>query len=128
MRDPPAGQSSGPCESRMVPGLFFEMFRLHVFPMRHTLATSTAKQKSRTNCLRVSLSTFTRMFYLPPSPEGNLGFWDQKQDNRRNSPRKTMKAFLFPGRLHPNRAGCMLQPPPAPLALTRSTCILSACQ
>lgn len=41
---------------------------------------------------------FTHMLYLPPPPEGNLGFWDQKQGNQRNLPRKRIKDFLFPWR------------------------------
>lgn len=82
----------------------FEMFCPHVFPMHHTLATSTTKQKSRTNCLQVQLSMFTHMLYLPPPPEGNLGFWDQKQGNQRNSLRRRRKDFIFPGR----RACCIL--------------------
>lgn len=47
----------------------------------------------------------THEFYLPPSPEGNLAFWDQNQGNQGNQTRKRTKYFLFPN----NGAGCILQ-------------------
>lgn len=96
-------------------------------PMSHTLATATAKPRSRTECLQVQLSMFTHKFCLPPSPEGNLAFWDQNQGNQRNQTRKTMKYFLFPdnGGVSPKWGWLHFA---ASLALTWNTWVPGTCQ